>query len=127
MFNENKKRLSNEFNQSAASKIVMLAKRRRLSIINNTIDTDKNNTFKLGDEVRYKLAKDKIQNISKSGFHNKELTELVVDNGKRRATDASYSLAKHKIIDVKEIPNQPTLYYIDGIKHGFTSGNLQSV
>ena len=90
-------------------------------------DNDKNNTFKIGDEVRYKLAKDKIQNISKSGFHNKELTELVVDNGKRRATDASYSLAKHKIIDVKEIPNQPTLYYIDGIKHGFTSGNLQSV
>jgi len=41
VFNENKKRLSNEFNQSAASKIVMLAKRRRLSIINNTVDTDK--------------------------------------------------------------------------------------
>lgn len=90
-------------------------------------DKHEKNIFKIGDTVRYKLAKDKIQNISKSSFKDKDVTELIIDNGKRRATDAAYSLAKHKIVDINDIPNQPTLYYLDGFKHGFTSGNLQLV
>jgi len=90
-------------------------------------DSDKNNILKIGDTVRYKLSKDKIQNISKSKFDNGDVYNLVIDKGKRRATDAAYSLTKHKIVDINDIPNQPTLYYIDKFKHGFTSGNLQSV
>ncbi len=41
VLNENNKRLSNEMNISAANKIVMLAKRRRLSNVNNSNDVDR--------------------------------------------------------------------------------------
>lgn len=49
VLNENNKRLSNESNKSAASKIVMLAKRRRLSNINNVTNVDKE--CKVNEEV----------------------------------------------------------------------------
>ena len=83
--------------------------------------------FEVGDKVRYKLAKDKIHDISSSDFHNDEITELVVKHGKKRATDPSYSLSIHTIEKIKESPGLQNIYYLDGIKHGFVESNLLKV
>ena len=93
----------------------------------NDQEATKKNILNIGDEVRHKLAKDRIQNISHSSFVDNNAVDVSVSNGKRRATDPIYSLTKHKIVSIKEVPNHPTIYYIDNFKHGFTSGNLQKV
>jgi len=83
--------------------------------------------FKVGDLVRYKLARDKIQDISSSSFDGREVTSLVEKVGKRRATDSSYSLAIHQIENIKSYPGRKNIYYLNEIKHGFTASNLIKV
>lgn len=81
--------------------------------------------FKVGDLVRYKIANDKIQDISSSTFdNNKEVESLIIKNGRKRATDANYSLAIHMIENVKRVAGVKNLYYLNDIKHGFTASNL---
>jgi len=91
------------------------------------IELDSNKKFKVDDIVRYRVQPDLVHDISRSKFLNNEITELVVKKERRRATDATYSLSKHKIIKILDKPGLPPLYYLNGIKHGFTSYNLELV
>lgn len=83
--------------------------------------------FEVGDKVRYKLANDKIHDISSSSFVNGEVVDLKVKHGKRRATDPSYSIKIHTIESIKEKHGMQPLYYLNGIKHGFVQSNLMKI
>jgi hypothetical protein len=83
--------------------------------------------FKVGDIVRFRVPPDLVHDISRSGFIDNNVHNLVVKKERRRATDAKFSLSKHEIIKIVDKPGLPNLYYLNGIKHGFTSYNLEKV
>ena len=84
-------------------------------------------TLKVGDKVRFKLPNDRVHDISSSTFKNGVLTDLKVKSLKKRATDSSYSLSIHEIERIKDLSGVHHLYYLNGIKHGFTEGSLLKV
>jgi hypothetical protein len=94
---------------------------------NHHIELDSNKKFKVGDIVRYKIQSDLVHDISRSKFTDSKVTKLVVKRERRRATDPTYSLTEHKIEKILNKQGLPPLYYLNGIKHGYTSVNLKLV
>jgi transposase InsO family protein len=88
-------------------------------------DTDIN--FNVGDKVRYRLESDESHIINDSIFENGELVELSRKSEKRRVTDPSFSLSIHKVERILKKEGLPNLYYINGVKHGFTGNRLMKV